>query len=511
MVLAGSAERDAAAAAFFEGPVRTWEIVVEPDGLAGLRESPRDYAPATVRIDGKAFRRVGIHVKGSAGSKRGVDDRPALTLKFNRFVRGQRAFGIEKLHLNNAVQDPSLLHENLASRLYRAAGIPVTRASHALLRFNGRDLGVYVVKEAYDEDYLRRNFPGESPAPGNLYEGAFAGDIDRALERDAGHGPADRSDLAALRAALRVPPAQRWAALSQVLDTERFLTMAAIQLAIDDWDGYVRNRNNYRVHFRSTDGRALFLPHGMDQLLVHAEAPVRDAWVGLVAGALLELPEQRIRLRDRMRELGDGLLSERWMTNELARIESRVATALAGRSDEDRARLLPDRWGESQRIRQRLGVVRRELASWPDPLPSWPKGRSIQPGGWSVLVQGGHALVDTNAVAPDNRRSLHFVVDQPATRASLRTVVTLPAGEYRLAARARVRGLEPMEDEFGRGVSVRTTGSTATAHLEGDREWTEVSFDVSQPEDGPAEMILDVRANRGEVWFDAASVRVEAR
>ena len=33
-----------------------------------------------------------------------------------------------------------------------------------------------------------------------------------------------------------------------------------------DWDGYVMNRNNYRVYHDLDTGKMVFFPHGMDQM-----------------------------------------------------------------------------------------------------------------------------------------------------------------------------------------------------------------------------------------------------
>jgi len=505
--------RDRAVAAFFEGPVQRWELIVPEEALAELRRSPRDYARANLLIGNQKFSDVGIHLKGSAGSKRSVDDRPALTVKFNRFRKGQRAFGMEKLHLNNSVQDSSTLNENFASRVYRQLGIPATRATHALLTLNGRDLGVYVVKESYDADYVRRHFPEDSRRPGNLYEGGFVGDVDRKLQRDAGRGPDGDSDLIRLRSALNAPIGERLAAIHLALDVDQFLTLASIQLLLDDRDGYVRNRNNYRIYFRGTDGRAVFLPSGMDQWLMHADAPIRDAWSGMVAQSLLGMPDQRIRLREQMRTLVNGPLAESNLVQIATQLQSRLEQVADQLDESDRSRLVANRTDLPSRIRRRLAVVHRELAEWPDPMPPWPAGKTLSPSGWGLMVQSGSARSKTNQPTTGASKTLYFAVEKSETRASFRTTVTLPYGKYRLVARCRSKGLEAFEDRFGRGASVRITGSTATdvSRIENDRDWTQLSFDFEQPDDGPVELIAEVRANRGEAWFDLNSIRVEAR
>lgn len=508
----GDRNRDLLASRFFEAPIQSWTIELPKDSLESLRRDPREYVRAHITIGTNLFRDVGIHLKGSAGSKRSVDDRPALSLKFNRFSKGQRAFGCEKLHLNNSVQDPSCLHENLGSRLYRRLGIPTPRATHAVLRFNGRDLGLYVVKEAWDDDFIRRHFPEDGDAPGNLYEGGFVGDIDRRLQRDAGKGPADGSDLARLRAATQVPLKDRLEALRSVLDTERFLTLAATQLVLDDRDGYVRNRNNYRVYFRGSDAKAVFMPHGMDQLLGNPDAPVRDAWVGLVAQAYFSIPQHRILLRERMRELLNDRLSEPWLTNEVRQLQARMDAVLATLPPSDRGSL--SRAGEDvvSRIQRRLKVVRRELQDWPDPLPSWQPGQEMLLGRWGLMIQSGAATAETNAPASGSRSTLHFSIQKPDTRASFRTTITLPAGNYRFVGRCKTHHLDAFEDQFGRGAAIRSTGSTSTpaSRLEGSSPWSPLHFDLEHPEDGALELIVEVRGNRGEAWFDTDSLRIIA-
>ena len=489
---------DDAATAFFQGPILRWEISLEESALQALRQDPRGYVRGRLRAGDHSVLEVGLHLKGSAGSKRPVDDKPSWTVDIDRFHPGQTLFGETKFHLNNAVQDGTYLNQNLASRVYRAAGIPATRSSHALVTLNERDLGIYVVVETYDNRYLRRAFPAEGKRPGNLYEGAFVGDIERNLQRDGGYGATDQADLVRLRQATEVPVPERLAALQRVLDVDAFLTLSAIQLALDDWDGYLRNRNNYRIHFRATDGRGIFLPSGVDQLLGHADAPVRDGWRGRVATSLFSIPGQQLQLRSRLRELSSNVLSEKFLTNQVMEIETRLERALAKSASPESGvgRGMLDRHLALSRIHQRLEVVRRELAAWPDPLPAWPRGHQVTPNGWQPYVQHGQAEIQMPADAP-----IHLTAQAAGTLASVRTSLTVPAGSYRLSARARCQGVVAVRDQFGAGAGVRLTGATREQALEGDADWRPVHFDFQQDDDGPVELILELRADAGEAWF----------
>ncbi len=156
---------------FFEsGRVPQIRIEIVKTNMESLRRDARKYVPATVRDGETVYTNVAIHLKGAAGSFRSVDDRPALTLNFDKFIPGQNFEGLDKLHLNNSVQDPSYMTELICGELFLAAGVPAARASHARVELNGRDLGLYVVKEGFDKKFLKRHFKDVN---GNLYDGGF--------------------------------------------------------------------------------------------------------------------------------------------------------------------------------------------------------------------------------------------------------------------------------------------------------------------------------------------------
>jgi spore coat protein CotH len=221
---------------------------------------------ATVMEGTNTWREVGIHLKGQYGTFQGIDGRPSLTLNFDKYQKGQRFHGLDKLHLNNSGQDPSFLCEMIGRQLFEAAGIPTARASHARVELNGRDLGLFVLVEGYDKKFLRRHFENSD---GNLYDSEFRHDITDPIKKSSGKGPDDHSDLRALAAAAEEPNhSQRLARLSKLLDLDRFYTTLALETLIRHHDGYAMGINNYRVYFEPTDGRAVFLPHGMDQFPV---------------------------------------------------------------------------------------------------------------------------------------------------------------------------------------------------------------------------------------------------
>lgn len=335
---------------FDEPTVLDFRLHLRATNLHALRENPREYTPITAVVNGQTFTNVGAKLKGAAGSFRPVDDQPALTLHFSKWVEGRRLFGIRRLHLNNSVQDPSYLNEYLGSELFRAAGVPTPRVAWATVEMNDRKLGLYVLKEAFEKEFLRTHFGG---AAGNLYDGGFVQDIHQHLERESGEGPDDHSDLKGLVAATEERDrARRWERLQQVLDVDRFATYAALSVMLADWDGYPLNRNNYRIYFRPEDRRAVFLPHGMDQLFQRSYFELDANWSGSVAWALFDIPAGQALYESRCREVFTNVFRLDRMTNAMAR----ACTALQPVQPDiaQRAAELEDQ------IRNRLRVLRRD-------------------------------------------------------------------------------------------------------------------------------------------------------
>src|SRR5437868_3627713 len=86
--------KDESSRFFAAKAVPRFAIGLDEAALKQLRQDPRKLAHATVTVDGAEFKDVGIHLKGGAGSYRGVDDRPALTLNFDKYVDHQRFHGL---------------------------------------------------------------------------------------------------------------------------------------------------------------------------------------------------------------------------------------------------------------------------------------------------------------------------------------------------------------------------------------------------------------------------------
>lgn len=283
-------------------PVRIFHIEADDEAVAKLKAQPREYVTVTLHVDDQTFKDVGLHLKGAAGSFREWNDKPALTLNSDKFRSKQRVFGMDKFHLNNSVQDNAYVSEIVAGHLFRAAGVPSARASHAFVQLNDRPAALYVLKEGYDKTFLHHHF---TDAGGNLYDGGFLQDVDARLKLDSGTDVSHK-DLRALAMASRTRNlGDRHEKLRSILDLDRFVNLWVLEVLLCDWDGYTRNRNNYRIYRDPATDKFIIFAHGKDQLFQNTHEPLHHYWQGLLARRLWETPEGKALYLSAMRSMLD--------------------------------------------------------------------------------------------------------------------------------------------------------------------------------------------------------------
>lgn len=477
-------------------------LTLTAEHVAALRREARQYVPARVQDGERVFESVGVHLKGSKGSFRSLEDKPALTLDFARFHPGQTFHGLRKIHLNNSVEDPGYCNELVGGELFRVAGVPAPRVTHALVELNGRRLGLYVLKEGFAEEFLGLHFQNTR---GNLYDTGAGHDVDEALERDLGDGPDDRHDLQALASAAREPNLeQRWQALARVLDVDRFIAFAATEVIVGHRDGYCLARNNFRIYHDPATGRLVFLPHGMDQLFGRPDATIRPAMYGLVARALLETPEGRGRYRERLAMLTASVLDVAAVQRCADAFVARVSPLLSSRE----ARELKSAVARfKDRVAQRRRSLEQQLRE-PEPQPLAFENGVARLTGWRPVDEPAGGKLDRSP-APDGRAALHLRAG-PATSASWRAKVLLPEGRYRFEASARLAGVEALSYGRNKGVGLRVSeGGPARPHeWVGTRDWTRLALPFELERDREVELICALRARKGEAWFALDSLQV---
>jgi hypothetical protein len=507
-----------ATAAFFAPPskstVPVLSLAIDPKGVQKLREAPRSYVPCELNEGGReavAGAKPGVKLKGAAGSFRAIDDRPAFTVSSDKFRKDDTApllfHGLEKVHLNNSVQDESLLNEWLCAEVFRSAGYPVARVGHARVSLNDRDLGMYVVIEGFDRRFLARHFGGKSG--GNLYDGGFCSDIGGDLERDEGKGKVTRADLHALVAACAEENApSHWPELEKLLDIDMYLRFMALELICGHWDGYSQHCNNYRLYF-VPGGKAVFLPHGMDQTFndpgygVLIEQPSES----MVTNAVMRNPAWRAAYRKELSRLVEKFDPDALIAG-VRGVQARLQPALKQISEE-RAR------NQAQGARELIARIRararslREQAARPEPKPlEFKPGEAVLIEKWTEAGEGDDAAHEDATV---NGVVWKKLACGPSGRcvASWRSRVLLPRGRYTLEAEAKTEGVETLAEDRspGMGAGVRISGSGRNGGLTGTVQKT-LRFEFSVETQTEVVLVLELRAAKGSVAYRADSLKL---
>ena len=483
--------------AFFAGPIPELRFVIAPAEEASLRREPRKYVRAQfIENQGKSVE-VGIKIKGAAGSTRPYDDKPALTINMDRYHREQSFHGMDKFHLNNSVQDETYLHEKIGFALSNAAKVPASRVTHARVRINNRDLGLFVLKEGFDTTFLKNYYPDNK---GNLYDGGFLQDIDANLQLDIGPGPEDQRDLKALLAACREGDlVKRKIAVEKVLNVDEMISFMAVELMSGHWDGYARNRNNYRIYFDPRSQKAIFLPHGMDQLF--ADFSAMEVPGAIVAAAVMSDPQSRRLYRRRVEALlplFEPKAMELVIDPVLKRLKP-VVDSLGKDFANQHAQAVN---GLRERIKGRyLALVESVKRRDPGPIVFGPEGFEPIRDWLPQPEQGQPKYVETDQ---GGRKILSMTAPANApTVASWRSQATLAKGNYRLEVRMKTEGIVAQMDLKGAGADLRISGEKVRPGLAGNTDWTVRTMDFEVKEAAKdVILVCEMRCKGGTLHMD---------
>jgi hypothetical protein len=510
----GGKRTQAAEALFAGGEVLRIKIEIPEEGVKKLEEyqwqfgeqqMERESVPVTVREGKNVYTNVALRLKGSAGSFRPVTENPAMTLNFDKFVDGQHFHGLDKLSLNNSVQDPTYLSEQFSRELFLKAGVPTPRATQVVAELNGRDLGVYVLVEGWNRQFLKRHFKNTK---GNLYDGGFLRDITQELSTNSGENPKDQSDRQALVDAANEPDLmKRLERLDKVLDLERFLSYVALEVMLWDWDGYPIHRNNWRLYHDLDTGKMVFMPHGLDQMLWKPEEDVLPPMEGLVAKAVLGIPELRQRYIARMKQLRASLFQVNELTNRVQTIATRIRPLLAAQDaklalDHDKSvnALCAAIERRARSLDQQLSVPIEPLQFDGSGVAALRQWESVEEFGSPELSQG---------VEPKGEKVLKIGVKQGSSIGFWSTSVRLEPGRYQIEGRVKIDGLVPDPGDTRGGAGLRLDKRPSTEYLAGNVGWTNLSTELKV--DGAlrkTQIVCEFRGAEGQACFDLESLRI---
>jgi uncharacterized protein (TIGR03437 family) len=269
--------------------------------------------------NGLVVKDVGIRSRGS-GSRNAI--KPAIGFDFTKYNKTQRFLDLRALTLRNFVQDPSLVHERLAQKLFHRMGLPSSRTAYLRLFINGDYVGLYLGVEPLDERFLRTHLGDEN---GYLYELAATGyefaDLGddpsvyaRYFDPKTHSSDPQFSKLAEwIRAMNNSSDADFAKQMAKYVDVQEFLTHVAIDQTTGDWDSTLSTDGMTNIYLarRSDSSTFVFVTWDKDMTLSTSNLSIwRNTDLNLLMRRSLAIPEYRWRFLEAAWQAADAMGGE---------------------------------------------------------------------------------------------------------------------------------------------------------------------------------------------------------
>ncbi len=155
---------------FHTSTVHTIDIVMDDWDSFLANCTDEQYAECTVIIDGEAFRNVALRAKGNTSLttvESYGNNRYSFKIEFDHYDNALNYHGLDKLCLNNIIQDNTYMKDYLTYQLMHDFDVDAPLCSYAYITVNGDDWGLYLAVEGVEEAFLQRNYGSDY---GELYK-----------------------------------------------------------------------------------------------------------------------------------------------------------------------------------------------------------------------------------------------------------------------------------------------------------------------------------------------------
>ena len=150
--------------------VHTIDIVMNDWDEFIANATSEEYYTAAMVIDGEAYKNVGIRGKGntSLSTVSSMDsERYSFKVEFDHYDNSITYHGLDKLSLNNLIQDTTMMKDYLTYTMMNEFGAAAPLCSFVYITVNGEDWGLYLAVEGVEDSFLERNY---GTSYGELYK-----------------------------------------------------------------------------------------------------------------------------------------------------------------------------------------------------------------------------------------------------------------------------------------------------------------------------------------------------
>lgn len=120
-----------------------------------------EYYSCAVVIDNEAYKNVAIRAKGNTSLTQVEsygNNRYSFKIEFDHYDSTKNYYGLDKLCLNNLIQDNTYMKDYLTYQMMAQMGVASPLCSYANIMVNGEGWGFYLAVESIEESFLQRNY-----------------------------------------------------------------------------------------------------------------------------------------------------------------------------------------------------------------------------------------------------------------------------------------------------------------------------------------------------------------
>lgn len=203
---------------------------------------------------------VGVRLRGNTarfGPKR------SFKIDFKEFG-GEQFYKYKKLNLKPNTNDPAHVRELLSMHMFKLMDVPAPRVAPSALYLNDEYMGVYLILEQIDDEFVDKRFGMES---GFLYKCKYSASLSNdgqifngdLYESKMNEEFDTRSELSNFVTVLNnTSDAQFKTEIEKVFEVDRYIRYMAVEAIIGHWDGYSYLNNNYYLYYDADEGDKKF-------------------------------------------------------------------------------------------------------------------------------------------------------------------------------------------------------------------------------------------------------------
>jgi spore coat protein CotH len=236
-------------------------------------------AMAELEFEGVHIPKVAVRVKGNGTfTNLKGSEKTSLKIDFGANIKGQKFAGVSVLNLHNQLTDSSYMNEVLSYWLFRKAGAPASRTAYGRVyisvhgRYDKKYLGLYVLTENVDQDFIKDRFGAEGGALFKPVTDKFLIDqgpdwkhYNQAYD-PKGSVTTEQKDrvLAFARLVSHATDQEFQAKLGAFLDVDAFAKYMAVMMMLVNLDSILINGQNFYMYLDPRTNLFQFIPWDKD-------------------------------------------------------------------------------------------------------------------------------------------------------------------------------------------------------------------------------------------------------